>query len=41
MRLELSSDETKLAQFAIGNLSKRKKTYEKCNKNCIKYVVMA
>ncbi|KAF0732232.1 FLYWCH-type domain-containing protein [Aphis craccivora] len=29
MRLELSSDETKLAQFAIGNLSKKKKkTYE-------------
>jgi len=43
MRLELSSDETKLAQFVIGNLSKKKKKklMKKCKKNCIKYVVMA
>ncbi|KAF0768213.1 FLYWCH-type domain-containing protein [Aphis craccivora] len=41
MRLELSSDETKLAQFAIGNLSKKKKLMKTYRKNCIKYIVMA
>ena len=36
MRLELSSDETKLAQFVIGNLSKKKKMYEKMQEKLYK-----
>jgi len=42
MRLELSSDDTKLEKFAIGNLSKNKeKRMKTCKKNYTKYVMMA